>query len=46
MPPEMHVHTGPARVFGLEDEAVQAPAARKAPPGDALVTRHRAGYPL
>jgi dihydroxy-acid dehydratase len=40
VPPEMHVHTGPARVFDFEDEAVQALVGRKVTPGDVLVIRY------
>jgi dihydroxy-acid dehydratase len=40
VPPEMHVHTGPARVFDFEDEAVHALVARKVTPGDVLVVRY------
>jgi dihydroxyacid dehydratase/phosphogluconate dehydratase len=32
VPPEMHVHTGPARVFDFEDEAVHALVSRKVTP--------------
>jgi len=40
VPPEMHVHTGPARVFDFEDEAVNALMGRKVTPGDVLVIRY------
>jgi dihydroxy-acid dehydratase len=40
VPPEMHVHTGPARVFDFEDEAVHALLGRKVTPGDVLVIRY------
>ena len=38
VPDEMHVHTGPARVFDFEDAAVEALLARQILPGD--VDRH------
>jgi dihydroxy-acid dehydratase len=40
VPPEMRVHTGPARVFDFEDEAVHALVGRKVTPGDVLVIRY------
>ena len=40
VPAEMHVHTGPARVFDFEDEAVNALMGRKVTPGDVLVIRY------
>ena len=40
VPSEMHVHTGPARVFDFEDEAVHALLGRKVTPGDVLVIRY------
>jgi dihydroxy-acid dehydratase len=40
VPPEMRVHTGPARVFDFEDEAVHALVSRKIKPGDVLVIRY------
>jgi dihydroxy-acid dehydratase len=40
VPPEMHVHTGPARVFDFEDQAVHALMGRKVTPGDVLVIRY------
>ena len=40
VPKEMHVHTGPARVFEFEEEAVQALIDRKIKPGDVLVIRY------
>jgi dihydroxy-acid dehydratase len=40
VPPEMHVHTGPARVFDFEDGAVHALVGRKVTPGDVLVIRY------
>jgi dihydroxy-acid dehydratase len=40
VPKEMHVHTGPARVFDFEEEAVQALITRKIKPGDVLVIRY------
>jgi dihydroxy-acid dehydratase len=36
----MRVHTGPARVFEFEDEAVHALVSRKIEPGDVLVIRY------
>ena len=40
VPREMHVHTGPARVFDFEEEAVHALVARQVKPGDVLVIRY------
>jgi len=40
VPKEMHVHTGRARVFDFEDEAVHALVGRKVTPGDVLVIRY------
>jgi dihydroxy-acid dehydratase len=40
VPKEMHVHTGPARVFDVEEEAVHALLDRKISPGDVLVIRY------
>jgi dihydroxy-acid dehydratase len=40
VPPEMHVHTGRARVFDFEEEAVHALVSRKVTPGDVLVIRY------
>jgi dihydroxy-acid dehydratase len=40
VPPQMHVHIGPARVFDFEDEAVHALVGRKVTPGDVLVIRY------
>jgi dihydroxy-acid dehydratase len=40
VPSEMRVHTGPARVFDFEDEAVNALMGRKVTPGDVLVIRY------
>jgi dihydroxy-acid dehydratase len=40
VPKEMHVHTGPARVFDFEEEAVHALVDRKITPGDVLVIRY------
>jgi dihydroxy-acid dehydratase len=40
VPAEMHVHTGRARVFDFEDEAVHALVGRKITPGDVLVIRY------
>jgi dihydroxy-acid dehydratase len=40
VPKEMHVHTGPARVFDFEEEAVQALITRQIQPGDVLVIRY------
>jgi dihydroxy-acid dehydratase len=40
VPTEMHVHTGPARVFDFEDEAVHALVGRTVTPGDVLVIRY------
>jgi dihydroxy-acid dehydratase len=40
VPKEMHVHTGPARVFEDEDGAIEALIERKITPGDVLVIRY------
>jgi dihydroxy-acid dehydratase len=40
VPREMHTHTGPARVFEHEDEAVHALVSRRIRPGDVLVIRY------
>jgi dihydroxy-acid dehydratase len=40
VPKEMHVHTGPARVFDFEEEAVHALVTRQVKPGDVLVIRY------
>jgi dihydroxy-acid dehydratase len=40
VPSEMRVHTGPARVFDFEEEAVHALVSRKITPGDVLVIRY------
>jgi dihydroxy-acid dehydratase len=40
VPDEMHVHTGPARVFESEDSAVEALLARRVQPGDVVVIRN------
>jgi dihydroxy-acid dehydratase len=40
VPKEMHVHTGPARVFDFEEEAVHALVSRQVTPGDVLVIRY------
>jgi dihydroxy-acid dehydratase len=40
VPHEMHVHTGPARVFDFEDSAVEALLARRIEPGDVVVIRY------
>jgi len=40
VPAEMHVHTGRARVFDFEEEAVHALVGRKVSPGDVLVIRY------
>jgi dihydroxy-acid dehydratase len=40
VPKEMHVHTGPARVFEFEEEAVHALVAHQVKPGDVLVIRY------
>src|SRR5437870_10633303 len=40
VPPEMHVHVGPARVFDFEDAAVEALVAREVKPGDVVVIRY------
>jgi dihydroxy-acid dehydratase len=40
VPAEMRMHTGPARVFDFEDEAVHALLGRKMTPGDVLVIRY------
>jgi hypothetical protein len=36
----MRVHTGPARVFEFEEEAIQALVSRQIKPGDVLVRRY------
>jgi len=40
VPPEMHVHVGPARVFDSEDSATHALLAREIKPGDVVVIRY------
>lgn len=40
VPKEMHVHTGPARVFDFEDQAIHALLGRTVSPGDVLVIRY------
>lgn len=40
VPREMRTHTGPARVFECEDEAVHALVSRRIEPGDVLVIRY------
>ena len=40
VPEEMHVHTGPARVFEEEPEAIDALVERKITPGDVMVIRY------
>jgi dihydroxy-acid dehydratase len=40
VPEEMHVHTGPARVFEDEPEAIDALVERKIRPGDVMVIRY------
>ena len=40
VPREMHVHTGPARVFDTEDLAVEALLNREVKPGDVVVIRY------
>jgi dihydroxy-acid dehydratase len=40
VPPEMHVHVGPARVFDTEDSAVRALLDREVLPGDVVVFRY------
>jgi dihydroxy-acid dehydratase len=40
VPEEMHVHTGPARVFEFEEEAIHALVKRQISPGDVLVIRY------
>jgi dihydroxy-acid dehydratase len=40
VPREMHVHTGPARVFDTEDRAVEALLNREVKPGDVVVIRY------
>ena len=40
VPDEMHVHTGPARVYDNEDAAVGALLARQVQPGDVVVIRY------
>jgi dihydroxy-acid dehydratase len=40
VPKEMHVHTGPARVFEDEPEAIDALLERKIKPGDVMVIRY------
>jgi dihydroxy-acid dehydratase len=40
VPEEMHVHTGPARVFEDEPEAIDALIERRIAPGDVMVIRY------
>jgi dihydroxy-acid dehydratase len=40
VPEEMHVHTGPARVFEDEPDAIDALVERKIRPGDVMVIRY------
>jgi dihydroxy-acid dehydratase len=40
VPREMHLHTGPARVFDTEDSAVRALLDRRVQPGDVVVIRY------
>jgi dihydroxy-acid dehydratase len=40
VPKEMHVHTGPARVFEDEPDAIEALVERRITPGDVLVIRY------
>jgi dihydroxy-acid dehydratase len=40
VPSQMRVHTGPARIFDFEDEAVHALVGHKVTPGDVLVIRY------
>jgi len=40
IPEEMHVHTGPARVFEDEPEAINALIERRIAPGDVIVIRY------
>jgi dihydroxy-acid dehydratase len=40
VPKEMHVHTGPARVFEDEPDAIDALVERKIAPGDVMVIRY------
>ncbi|MGN6751404.1 MAG: dihydroxy-acid dehydratase [Intrasporangium sp.] len=40
VPKEMHVHTGPARVFEDEPDAIDALVERKIRPGDVMVIRY------
>jgi dihydroxy-acid dehydratase len=40
VPKEMHVHTGPARVFEDEPEAIDALVERRITPGDVMVIRY------
>ncbi|MFD2417731.1 dihydroxy-acid dehydratase [Amycolatopsis pigmentata] len=40
VPEEMHVHTGPARVFDFEEEAIHALVKRQISAGDVLVIRY------
>jgi dihydroxy-acid dehydratase len=39
VPAEMHVHTGPARVFEDEPDAINALIGRQIRPGDVMVIR-------
>ena len=40
VPKEMHIHTGPARVFDSEDSALDALRERRVKPGDVVVIRY------
>lgn len=40
VPEEMHIHTGPARIFDFEDSALEALRQRQIKPGDVVVIRY------
>jgi len=40
VPPEMHVHVGPARIFDFEPPAIEALNRREITPGDVVVIRY------
>jgi dihydroxy-acid dehydratase len=40
VPPEMHVHVGPARIFDFEPPAIEALTRREITPGDVVVIRY------
>lgn len=40
VPKEMHIHTGPARVFDFEETALEALRERQVKPGDVVVIRY------